>query len=480
MNQKKENKQIISNLDIGKIPPQAVELEEAVLGGILLESRSIHRVINILVSESFYKDEHQKIFQAMMEMYNQNIQIDILTVPEQLRKDEVLDEIGGVAYIAQLTSRIGSAAHIEQHAKIVQQKYIQRKLIYICTEIQNRAYDESIDVKDLVDYSQDEIFNVVKKSITKFGRKISEIGAEVLKDLEELSKENRQYSGIISTYTQLDKITGGWQNSDLILLAARPSMGKTAFGLKFAMNACDTGKSVAIFSLEMADKQLYHRELSYHTGIENSKIRTGQLNPLEWQKIEEAQSKFEKTKLIVDDTPALTVQEFKAKSMLYKKDYDIDMIVVDYIQLMRSPEYKYNRELEIGDISGTLKSMAKELDIPVIALSQLSRRIEERANKTPLLSDLRESGRLEQDADLVMFLFRPEVYKIDEIEKDNITIDTKNLIQLILAKHRNGAIGNVDFYRNHNWTVIRDELEHKLFEEKEDEETDEETEKVPY
>lgn len=476
MNQKKNNTFPI-NLEHGKLPPQAIDLEEAVIGGILLESQSMHKVASILVPESFYKQEHQLIFQAITEMYNQNIQIDILTVPEQLRKNEVLDEVGGVAYVTQLSSRVASAAHIEQHAMIVQQKFIQRQIIAIGTEMQNRAYDEGIDVQDLVDYAQDQVHNVVKKSITRFARTISEIGVEVIQDLTELGKAERQYSGIVTTYKELDKITGGWQNSDLILLAARPSMGKTFFGLKFAMNACDAGKSVAMFSLEMSDKQLYHRELSYHTGIENSKIRTGQLNPFEWEKVDIAQGKFEKTKLIIDDTPALAVQEFKAKSLMYKKDHDVDMIVVDYIQLMKSPEYKYNRELEIGDISSTLKSVAKELDIPVIALCQLSREVEKRHDKVPILSDLRESGRLEQDADLVGFLYRPEVYDIEFIEVDKEEISTRNYIQLIIAKHRNGAIGAVDFFKNWNWTSLRDNSENKIFE---DGNKDSEENEVPY
>lgn len=427
----------------GKLPPQALDLEEAVLGAIMLEKDAIIEVIDILKSESFYKEENQKIYQAILSLFGTDKAIDILTVPEELRKLDFLEDVGGIAYITQLTSRVASAAHIEYHARIVQQKFIQRELIRVSTEIQNRAFDEGIDVNDLLDFSESELFNVAQGHIKKEAAPMNVLVKDAITLIQEAAKREDNLSGIPSGYTKLDRITSGWQKSDLVIVAARPSMGKTAFVLSMTRNmSVDHGKSVAIFSLEMSSVQLVNRLIVSEAEIPSEKIRVGNLSEAEWERLDYRIKRLEDAKIFIDDTPAISVFELRAKCRRLKRQHDIDIVIIDYLQLMSgTPESRGNREQEVSNISRALKAIAKELNVPVIALSQLNRSVEIRTgSKRPQLSDLRESGAIEQDADMVAFIHRPEKYGILQDDEGN---SLKGLAEIILAKHRNGALGDI-------------------------------------
>jgi replicative DNA helicase len=429
-------------LELGKLPPQAIELEEAVIGGLMLEKDAVIEVIDILKPDSFYKDEHVKVFQAIIDLFSHNKAIDILTVTEQLRKNKNLDDVGGPAYLTQLTSRIASAAHIEFHARIVQQKFIQRELIRVSREIQNRAFDESIDVNDLLDFSEGELFNVAQGNIKKEVAKMNVLVKEAIGRIESAAKHEGGMVGVPSGYTELDRITNGWQPANLIILAARPAMGKTALVLSMARNmAVEHNKGVAIFSLEMSSIELVNRLISSEAELASTKIRTGQLNEDEWQKLEYRARRLEEAPIFIDDTPAISIFELRAKCRRLKRQHDIDIVIIDYLQLMTGPpESKGNREQEVSSISRALKGIAKELNVPIICLSQLNRSVESRPDKRPQLSDLRESGAIEQDADIVAFIHRPEYYGFTEDENQ---MSLRGIAEIILAKHRSGSVGDV-------------------------------------
>ena len=431
------------SIDLGKIPPQATELEEAVLGAVMLEKDAILQVIDIVKPESFYKDEHQKIFQAIIDLTSANKAIDLLTVTEELRKKKQLDEVGGPVYITQLTSRVASAAHVEYHARIVAQKFIQRELIRVSSEIQSRAFDESTDVDDLLDFSEGELFNIAQGNIKKESQKVNVLIKEAIFQIEEASKRADSLIGIPSGFTKLDRLTNGWQNSDLIIVAARPSMGKTAFVLTMARNmAVEHNKAVALFSLEMASLQLVNRLIVAETELPSSRIRNGKLADFEWEQLDYRIKKLVDAPIYIDDTPAISVFELRAKARRLKRQHNVEILIIDYLQLMTgTPDTRGNREQEVSTISRALKGIAKELNIPVIALSQLNRSVEIRSGtKRPQLSDLRESGAIEQDADMVIFIHRPEKYGLFEDENGN---SLRGIAEIILAKHRNGPIGDV-------------------------------------
>ena len=431
------------NLDIGKMPPQAIELEEAVLGAIMIEKDAIIEVIDILKPESFYKEEHTKIYQAILNLFSADKAIDILTIPEELRSLDLLDEVGGIAYITQLTSRVASAAHIEFHARIVQQKFIQRELIRVASEIQTQAFDEGTDVDTLLDFSESQLFNVAQGHIKKEAAPMNVLVKDAISLIQEAAKREDNLSGVPSGYTKLDRLTSGWQNSDLVIIAGRPSMGKTAFVLSMTRNmAVEHHKSVAIFSLEMSSIQLVNRLIVGEAEIPSEKIRVGNLTDEEWERLDYRIKRLEDAKIFIDDTPAISIFELRAKCRRLKRQHDIDIIIIDYLQLMSgTPETKGNREQEVSNISRALKSIAKELNIPVVALSQLNRSVEIRTgSKRPQLSDLRESGAIEQDADMVAFIHRPEKYGIIQDDEGN---SLKGLAEIILAKHRNGALGEI-------------------------------------
>lgn len=430
-------------IEFGKIPPQAPELEEAVLGAVMLEKDAILQIIDILKPEGFYKEEHQKIFQAIIDLTASNRAIDLLTVTEELRKKKQIDEVGGPVYITQLTTKVASAAHIEYHARIVAQKYIQRELIRVSSEIQGRAFDESTDVDDLLDFSESELFNIAQGNIKKESQKVNVLIKEAIIQIEEASKRADSLIGIPSGFTKLDRLTNGWQNSDLVIVAARPSMGKTAFVLSMARNmSVEHNRSVAIFSLEMASLQLVNRLIVAETELPSNRIRNGKLADFEWEQLDYKIKKLVDAPIFIDDTPAISIFELRAKARRLKRQHNMDILIIDYLQLMTgTPDTRGNREQEVSTISRALKGIAKELNIPVIALSQLNRSVEIRSGtKRPQLSDLRESGAIEQDADMVIFIHRPEKYGLMEDENGN---SLRGIAELILAKHRNGPIGDV-------------------------------------
>ncbi len=431
---------------LGKLPPQAVDLEEAVLGALMLEKDALSAVIDILKPEVFYKESHQKIFEAIHMLFQKSSPVDILTVTSQLRQQGDLELIGGAYYITELTNRVASAANIEYHARIISQKYIQRELIRISTEIINNAYEDTTDIFDLLDHAEKNLFDIAQNNLRRDSRKMDDIVRESIETLEKLRDKVDGLTGVPSGFTGLDRMTSGWQPSDLVIIAARPAMGKTAFVLSCARNAAvQFKKPVVVFSLEMSSVQLVNRLISGETEIEQEKIRKGNLAEWEWQQLHSKIGTLTEAPLFIDDTPALNIFEFRAKCRRLKAQYDIQMIIVDYLQLMHGKgEGKGggNREQEIGSISRALKSVAKELNVPVLALSQLSRAVESRpgASKRPMLSDLRESGSIEQDADMVLFLYRPEYYGLTEDEEGRSTI---GIGEVIIAKHRNGETGTV-------------------------------------
>lgn len=430
---------------LGKLPPQATDLEEAVLGALMLEKDALSSVIDILKPDVFYKDNHQKIFQAIRLLFERSSPVDILTVTAQLRQQGELEMIGGAYYITELTNRVASAANIEFHSRIIIQKFIQRELIRISTEVINSAYEDTTDVLDLLDKAEKNLFEIAQNNLRRDSRKMDDLMHETLKEIEALKDKKDGLTGVASGFTDLDRMTSGWQRSDLVIIAARPAMGKTAFVLSCARNAAvDFNKPVVVFSLEMSSVQLVNRLISGETQIEQEKIRKGNLEEWEWQQIHSKIGRLEQAPLIIDDTPALNIFEFRAKCRRLKSQHDIQLIIIDYLQLMqgKADGKGGNREQEIGSISRALKSVAKELNVPVIALSQLSRAVENRpgGSKRPMLSDLRESGSIEQDADMVLFLYRPEYYGLEFDEDNN---PTQGVGEIIIAKHRNGETGRV-------------------------------------
>ena len=440
---KKYSPTSIAGIELGKIPPQAVELEEAVLGALMVEKDLIIEVLDVLKPESFYKESNQRIFKAIVQLSIKLEPIDLYTVADQLRKTEELELVGGAVYLANLTSRVGSAAHLEYHSKIIAQKFIQRELIRVSTDIQNRAFDDTLDVNDLLDYSEMELFKVAEGNIKRETAPISILVNEALKTLEEAGKREDGLSGVPCGFTELDRMTSGWQASDLVIVAARPSMGKTAFVLSMARNmAVDRDVSVAFFSLEMSSLQLVNRLLVSESGIPHEKIRNGKLTAQEWTQLTVKIGDLQNSKIFIDDTPALSIFEFRAKCRRLKAQHDVGIIIIDYLQLMTGPtDSKGSREQEVSSISRSLKAIAKELNVPIIALSQLNRSVETRGgNKRPQLSDLRESGAIEQDADMVLFIHRPEYYGFNVDEDGNSLV---GLAEIIVAKHRNGATGDI-------------------------------------
>lgn len=440
-----KKKSTFGNMDMSKLQPQARDLEEAVLGALMLEKHAPEKVASYLKAEAFYVDAHQLIYGAVISLFTLGHPVDILTVTEQLRKDGTLESAGGAYYITSLTNKISSAANIEYHAHIVVQKSIQRQLITVAGEIGEKAFEETSDAFELLDQSEKQLFEIKNSTMTKNYDEVSDLIAKAIKDIEESTADGEGLTGIPTGFTELDRMTSGWQKSDLIILAARPGMGKTAFVLNMARNAAVlANKSVAIFSLEMSSMQLVKRLIASEAELSSEKIRSGKLEEHEWQQLHTKISTIEDAKLFIDDTPALSVLELKAKARRLKSNRQLDMIIIDYLQLMRAEEGNKNagnREQEISYISRSLKGLAKELDIPIIALAQLSRAVEQRQDKRPVLSDLRESGSIEQDADLVTFIFRPEYYGITQDEEGN---DNTGLTEIIIRKHRNGSPGTVN------------------------------------
>lgn len=430
------------NAQYGKLPPQAIEVEEAVLGALMLERDAYVTVADIIDTHSFYKDEHQKIFEAIKALSMNQKPVDLLMVTQELKDRHQLDAVGGPAYIAQLTRRVASAAHIEFHARIIAQKFIQRELIRVSSEIQGKAYDDTMDVDDLIDFSESALFKVAESNIKKETVPIKPVLKEALDLIEEARNREDGLHGVPSGFTGLDRITLGWQKTDLIIIAARPSMGKTAFVLSMARNmAVDHNRPVAVFSLEMSSLQLVNRLIASETELGSHKIKNGKLEDWEWTLLHNKIARLSSSPLFIDDTPALSIFEFRAKCRRLKMQHNIQAVIVDYLQLMTAgTDNRGSREQEVSTISRSLKAIAKELDIPILALSQLNRSVESREGKRPQLSDLRESGAIEQDADIVLFIHRPEYYGITDDDNGN---SLRGVAEIIIAKHRNGATGDV-------------------------------------
>lgn len=441
----KVDKSTIISLEKGKIPPQAIDLEEVVLGAMMIDKKGVDEVIDILSPDAFYKEAHQHIFEAIFKLFENSEPVDLLTVSSQLKKDAKLDLVGGDFYLISLTQRVSSSAHIEFHARIILQKYIQRSLIKISNEIIEEAYDETKDVFDLLDNAEAKLYEVTQGNVKKSTETAQSLVIQAKKKIEEISNKEG-LSGIPSGFDKLDKLTSGWQPSDLVIVAARPGMGKTAMTLTMARNmAVEQNIPVAFFSLEMSSVQLITRLISSETGLSSEKLRTGRLEKHEWEQLNVKVKTLEKAPLYIDDTPSLSIFDLRAKARRLSSQYQIKLIVIDYLQLMTAggSQKGGNREQEISMISRNLKALAKELDVPVIALSQLSRAVETRGgSKRPLLSDLRESGAIEQDADIVSFIYRPEYYKIEEWD-DEERSPTEGQAEFIVAKHRNGGLDNI-------------------------------------
>lgn len=428
--------------DFGKVPPQANDMEEAVLGAIMLEKEAVITILDILKTESFYREAHQKIFKAISDLSAKEYPVDLYTVTEELRSTGELESVGGPVYLTQLTAKVVSAAHVDFHARIVAQKYIQRELIRVSTEIQNKAFDDSNDVTELLDFSENALFQIAEGNIKREVAPINVVIRDAIREIEEAGKREDALVGIPSGFTRLDRLTSGWQKSELVIIAARPSMGKTAFALSMARNmAIDHNKRVAIFSLEMSSIQLVNRLIIAETEIPGDKIKNGRLSEEEWKQLDTRIKKLVQAPIFIDDTPAISIFELRAKCRRLMAQHKLDIVIVDYLQLMSGPENAGSREQEVSTISRALKSIAKELNVPILALSQLNRSVEMRGGtKRPLLSDLRESGAIEQDADMVVFIHRQEKFGILTFEDGS---STKGIAEIILAKNRNGPVDDV-------------------------------------
>ena len=435
--------------DLGKLPPQALELEESVIGAMMIEKDAFNTVADLLRPESFYADKHRFIFEAIRSLAAKEAPVDVLSVAEELKRSGKLELAGGIIYLSELTRRVASAAHLHYHAQIVAQKATARDLITMACQIEEKGYDETQDVDDLVEEATAKIFEISQRAQKRDVTHIYPVISEAFERMHKAAKNDGNISGIPSGFNALDKITSGWQKSDLVIIAARPAMGKTAFVLSMAKNmAVDFKVPVAIFSLEMSNVQLVNRLIMNVCEIEGSKIRNGRLTQSEWDRLENQINVLREAPIYVDDTPGLSVYELQSKARKLVKEHGIQIIIIDYLQLMNANGSSFgSREQEVSIISRNLKGLAKELDIPVIALSQLSRAVEKRDSsnsnvdgKKPLLSDLRESGAIEQDADMVCFIHRPEYYKLYD---DGNGKDLRGLGQIIVAKHRNGATDEI-------------------------------------
>lgn len=437
-----KNEQEASSLGYGRVMPQAIPLEEAVLGAIMMDKDGLTSVIDILRKESFYKEEHKNIYEVMLDLFEKSQPIDILTVHEALKKSGKLEETGGVNYLMDLTHRVASAANIEYHSRIVAQKYIQRELIRVSTETIKDSFEDTTDVFELLDSAERNLYEITEQNLSTGFESLKALAVKARNEIETVSAKADGLTGVPTGFEELDKMTSGWQKSDLVIVAARPGMGKTAYTLSLAHNAAKFGKGVAIFSLEMANLQLVNRLIAMDAEIDSRSLRNGDLSAEEWERLHAAVERLSDLPIFIDDTPGINIFELRAKCRRLKQNHNIEMIIIDYLQLMTGAPNGGggNREQEISMISRALKGLAKELSVPVLALSQLSRAVETRGgNKRPQLSDLRESGAIEQDADMVTFIYRPAYYDL-EPEDPSVPRDSA---EIIISKHRNGSLGSV-------------------------------------
>lgn len=434
-----------------KLPPQHIEAEQSILGGILIENEAINRVMEILDADDFYRDAHRRIFNALINLSERDEPADLITLTNELRKIDQLDSIGGASYLASLIDSVPTAANIEYYARIVKEKAILRKLIQTSTEIITQSYEDRGDVEGFLDEAERSIFEISEKRVRPSFYPIREIVKQSFTTIEKLFKKKEAVTGVPSGFKELDRMTAGFQPSDLIIIAGRPSMGKTAFCLDVAEYAAIGNKiPVAIFSLEMSKEQLVIRMLCSQANVEGTRLRTGYLNESDWPKLTIAAGNLSDAPIYIDDTAALSALELRAKARRLKSEHGLGMVIVDYLQLMKGRARVESRQQEISEISRSLKALAKELNIPVIAVSQLSRKTEERTGNKPQLSDLRESGAIEQDADLILFIYRDEVYNRSE---DN---PNRGKAEVIIGKQRNGPIGKIDLAFLDKFTTFKD------------------------
>jgi len=417
-----------------KLPPQNLEAEQAVLGAILLDNEVLHQVIGVLDASDFYREAHRKIFAGIIELYNKNDPSDLITLTDMLTQKKHLEEVGGPSYLSGLVDNIPTAAHAHHYAKIVRERSVLRKTIHAATEIINKGYENGEDVDDLLDFAENSIFSISEYQVKPSFYPLRDIIKSSFVTIEKLYEKKELITGVPSGFADLDHLTSGFQDSDLIIIAGRPSMGKTSFALNIAQYAAiEKNVPVAVFSLEMSKEQVAIRMLCSAARIDAHKLRGGFLSESDWPKLTRAAGALSEAPVFVDDTAGINVLEMRAKARRLRKDQKLGLIIVDYLQLMREKTHTDSREQEISAISRSLKGLAKELSIPVIALSQLNRRVEERQNKRPQLADLRESGAIEQDADVIIFIYRDEVYKDDSPEK--------GVAEINIGKQRNGPIG---------------------------------------
>lgn len=421
-----------------KLPPQNIEAEQSILGAVLLENDAINNALEILGANDFYNESHRKIFSAILELYEKNEPSDLITLSNILKDKKQLDSIGGVSYLASLVDNVPSAANIAYYSRIVKEKAILRGLIGTATEIINKSYDTGTDVENVLDEAEHAIFEISENKISPAFHPIREIIKDSFITIEKLYEKKELVTGVPTGFEKVDDITSGFQKSDLIIIAGRPSMGKTAFALNIVQHvAIERGIPVALFSLEMAKEQLALRMLSSEAKVDSQRLRKGFLGETDWPKLTTAAGRLSEAAIFIDDTPAITVLEMKAKARRLKAETGLGLIMLDYLQLMRGSRFSDSREQEISEISRSLKALAKELKVPVVALSQLNRKVEDRTNKRPQMADLRESGAIEQDADVIAFIYRDEVYNKSE---DN---PQKGIAEIIIGKQRNGPIGTV-------------------------------------
>jgi replicative DNA helicase len=420
----------------GRVPPQALEAEESVLGSILLDNQSINSCLERIRAEDFYKAAHQTIFEAMATLADRREPIDIITLGQQLRSMGQLDAIGGAQALSYLASAVPNAANVSYYARMIKEMSIRRRLIHESTDIINSAFELQGDIEEFLDTTEQRILGVSDFRINSSFHKVSDVVQDSIRLVEKLYDQKEPVTGVPSGLMKLDRMTAGFQASDLVIVAARPSMGKTALVLGWSQFVgIYHRKPVAFFSLEMSKEQLVLRMLCSESRINNSSVRTGNLSERDFARIVDGASRISEAEIFIDDTPALTITELRAKARRLHRDHQLGLIVVDYLQLLRSPAYSHSREQEISDISRSLKALAKELNVPVVALSQLNRSVESRTDKRPMMSDLRESGAIEQDADIIMFIYRDEVYNKDTPDK--------GVAEIIIAKQRTGPTGAV-------------------------------------
>lgn len=432
---------------IDRVPPQNIEAEQAVLGAMMIDREAISKATELLRDNDFYRQDHRAVFQVIVDLFNSNQAVDMVTVTEALKRAGKLEDVGGIQFITYLANAVPTAANVSYHAKIVEEKSLLRQLISVSTQIAGSGYEGSEDVNTLLDNAERMILGVSERKISRDFAPIKEVVMSAVDRIDELYNKKGGITGLATGFIDFDHLTSGLQPSDLILIAARPSMGKTALVLNMAQNiAIREKKAVAFFSLEMSKEQLVQRMLCSEASIDSSRLRIGELEDKDWEKLIWAADGLSQAQIFIDDTPGITVMEMRAKARRLKVEHDLQLVVIDYLQLMQGSGKKNseNRQQELSDISRSLKALARELNVPVIALSQLSRSVESRQSKRPMLSDLRESGALEQDADLVGFLYREDYYDRDT--------ENKNITELIIAKHRNGPVDTVKLFFHKQFT----------------------------